>query len=296
MDIIEMSPYSSVGSGGDRLKKKMKGSQELVFVRVEVEKNFNQGETHSGKCNINIEEVKGGRGIDWVSWPRTEDEKKMEEQGKMEAEGESEKRGWIRTLLEAISDERFMAVKGSWKGNDQEMFLVCIYEPHVSKQKSSLWVRLSALMDRWQGAWCLFRDLNVVRGSDDRFNSQVNVKETNEFNEFINDIRLVEVPMGVRRFTKVSDDGLKFIVALDQKLSDHCPIVLKDAELDFGPKPFRVFNMCMEESDFIQVIEEAWKKDVRSFWSDCKFRDRLKNVKASLRCGVRRDLAAIRRK
>ncbi|GKA60292.1 reverse transcriptase domain, reverse transcriptase zinc-binding domain protein, partial [Tanacetum coccineum] len=202
MDIIEMSPSSSVRSGWDRLKTKMKCSQELVFVGVEVEKNFNQ-----------------------------------------------------------------------------------------------------ALMDRWQGAWCLFWDLNVVRGSDDRFNSQVNVKETNEFNEFINDIRLVEVPMGVRRFTRVSDNRLKFskldrfllnddfnslwgnlsVVALDQKLSNHCPIVLKDAELDFGPKPFRVFNMWMEESDFIQVIEEAWKKDVRSFWPDCKFRDRLKNVKASLR-------------
>ncbi|GKB79968.1 hypothetical protein Tco_0946863, partial [Tanacetum coccineum] len=39
----------------------------------------------------------------------------------------------------------------------------------------------------------------------------------------------------------------------------------------------------MEESDFISVVEEAWMKDVKSFQPDCVFRDRLKNVKASLR-------------
>ncbi|GKD94680.1 hypothetical protein Tco_1374517, partial [Tanacetum coccineum] len=34
---------------------------------------------------------------------------------------------------------------------------------------------------------------------------------------------------------------------------------------------------------FVHVVEEAWKKDVRSFRPDCMFRDRLKNVKVSLR-------------
>ncbi|PWA61144.1 zinc finger, BED-type [Artemisia annua] len=87
---------------------------------------------------------------------------------------------------EAIGDERFIAVRGSWKGKDVEVFLVCIYGPHVGRQKTSLWDRLTVLMNRWNGAWCIFGDLNVVRNCDDRLNSQVNVKETNEFNDFIN--------------------------------------------------------------------------------------------------------------
>ncbi|GKC61706.1 hypothetical protein Tco_1089304 [Tanacetum coccineum] len=114
-----------------------------------------------------------------------------------------------------------------------------------------------------------------------------------EFNEFINNTRLIEIPMGGRKFTRVSDDEMKFskldcfllnekfnemwgnlsVVALDRKLPDHCPIVIKDVELDFGPKPFRVFNIWLEESDFSKVVEVAC----------CIFRDRLKNVKASLR-------------
>ncbi|GKB92020.1 hypothetical protein Tco_0964292 [Tanacetum coccineum] len=52
------------------------------------------------------------------------------------------------------------------------------------------------------------------------------------------------------------------VVALDRKLSNHCLIVLKHVELDFGPKPFRVFNVWLDETDFDQVVKEAWKKDV----------------------------------
>ncbi|GJY02302.1 hypothetical protein Tco_0360454 [Tanacetum coccineum] len=80
------------------------------------------------------------------------------------------------------------------------------------------------------------------------------------FNEFINNMRLIEIPMGGRKFTRVRDDGMKLskldrfllnerfndlwgnlsIVSLHRKLPEHCPIVLKDIELDFDPKPFRM--------------------------------------------------------
>ncbi|GKD47296.1 RNA-directed DNA polymerase, eukaryota, partial [Tanacetum coccineum] len=116
----------------------------------------------------------------------------------------------VFTCKEAIGDERFIVVRGSWKGKNEDVFLVCIYGPHVSRQKMSLWDRLTRLMNRWNGAWCIFGDLNVVRSIDDRLNSQVNIKETIEFNDFVNDRRLVEIPIGGRNFTKVSDDEIKF--------------------------------------------------------------------------------------
>ncbi|GJX52923.1 RNA-directed DNA polymerase, eukaryota [Tanacetum coccineum] len=75
---------------------------------------------------------------------------------------------------EAVGNERFVAVKGSWKGKYEEVFLVCLYGPHVIRQKSILWERLTGLMNRWNDAWCIFVDLNVVRGNDDRLNSQMN--------------------------------------------------------------------------------------------------------------------------
>ncbi|PWA76953.1 hypothetical protein CTI12_AA229170 [Artemisia annua] len=95
----------------------------------------------------------------------------------------------VFTCKEAVGDERFISVKGTWKGKNEEVFLVCIYGPHVSRQKTSLWDRIEGLMNKWQGAWCIFGDLNVVRRNEDRFNSQVNIKEMTEFNGFINNMR-----------------------------------------------------------------------------------------------------------
>ncbi|PWA45664.1 hypothetical protein CTI12_AA513860 [Artemisia annua] len=75
----------------------------------------------------------------------------------------------VFTCKEAVGDERFVAVKGLWMGKVEDIFLVCVYGPHVSCQKALLWERLARLMDR--------------------FNSQVNVKQMNDFNDFINDTR-----------------------------------------------------------------------------------------------------------
>ncbi|PWA43079.1 RNA-directed DNA polymerase, eukaryota [Artemisia annua] len=97
------------------------------------------------------------------------------------------------TCKEAMGDERFLAVKGEWKGLDGDVFLVCIYGPHISRQKASLWDRLSWLMERMGGALYIFGDFNVVRYCEDRLPCQVNVREMSDFNEFINNARLVEL-------------------------------------------------------------------------------------------------------
>ncbi|GJR72598.1 putative RNA-directed DNA polymerase [Tanacetum coccineum] len=59
-------------------------------------------------------------------------------------------------------------------------------------------------------------------------------------------------------------------VALDQKLFDHCPIVLKDIDAYFGPKSFRVFDVWLEEADIDQGVSDSWKKDVRGSRLDCR--------------------------
>ncbi|PWA53070.1 hypothetical protein CTI12_AA448820 [Artemisia annua] len=80
----------------------------------------------------------------------------------------------VFTCKEAMGDDRFIAVKGEWKGKNKDIYLVCVYGPHVGRQKTSLWERLAGLMNRFSGAWCIFGDLNVVRRNEDRLNSQLN--------------------------------------------------------------------------------------------------------------------------
>ncbi|GKD25466.1 RNA-directed DNA polymerase, eukaryota [Tanacetum coccineum] len=174
------------------------------------------------------------------------------------------------------------------------MCSLCVYGPHICHQKASLWDRLAGVIDKMGGAWFIFGYFNVIRKVDDRLNSQVKIKEMDDFNDSINLSWLVEVPMGGRKFTRVSDDGVKFIkldrflmnknfkslwsnlavLALDRKLFDHCPMVLKDIDVDFGLKPFRVFDVWLEEVDIEHVVSGTWKKVVRGSWPDCRSRIR----------------------
>nr|GEW96562.1 RNA-directed DNA polymerase, eukaryota [Tanacetum cinerariifolium] len=157
---------------------------------------------------------------------------------------------------DAMGDDRVLAVKGCCKGVEGGIVLACIYGPQASSHKVSLWNKLVGFMENDKDEWCIFRDFNVIRSHEDSLNSQVNAKEMNDFNTFINNSQLVKILMGGRKFTRVSDDGLEFrkldrflategfkskwgnlaVVALDRKLSDHCPIVLKDLDVNFGLK------------------------------------------------------------
>ncbi|XP_071727353.1 uncharacterized protein [Rutidosis leptorrhynchoides] len=73
------------------------------------------------------------------------------------------------------------------------------------------------------------------------------------------------------------------ISALDRRESDHCPLILRDGVIDFGPKPFKIFDVWLFEEGVDKIIQEGWCKDVHGFKKDCIFRDKLKNVKGELK-------------
>ncbi|XP_071687591.1 uncharacterized protein [Rutidosis leptorrhynchoides] len=105
------------------------------------------------------------------------------------------------------------------------------------------------------------------------------------------------------QFTRINDDGVKFskldrflvsegflhtwgdisTIALERKTLDHYPLVLRDKNNDFGPKPFRIFDIWLENKEVELVITTAWNKKVVGNRPDCVFRNRLKNVKEALR-------------
>ena len=70
---------------------------------------------------------------------------------------------------------------------------------------------------------------------------------------------------------------------MDRKLSDHSPIMLADKAVNFGPIPFRFFDLWLEERDIEIVVGEAWNKPVTSSNPDRRLQDRLKDIKTALR-------------
>nr|GEY63360.1 hypothetical protein [Tanacetum cinerariifolium] len=311
-----VSLSSSVKSGGNRSRKKRKSKYDEDVVRDDLVYSFNQGVGNDANSNnkrmigrrrdtkatkvarhtgvegagkdkkgvleAHKEYYKKGDGeMIGVSWAMTEDKPKEETSARVGSDGskgivgmgEFEKEGWVSSIHRDehpdviglqetkcdMVDEHWVEVlwggKRLWfrvitgkqelMGYNFSMGYESFHVPHISRQKSSLYERLAGLMDRMRGAWCIFGDLNVI-------------------------------PMGGQKFSRVSDDCMKFS-KLDRFLLNEEFYNL----WDFGPKPFRVFDVWLE--DFYKIVNEAYKKEVRSNGPDCRFRDKVKNVKDDLK-------------
>lgn len=103
-------------------------------------------------------------------------------------------------------------------------------------------------------------------------------KEMIEFDEFIANAELVDLPLIGRNYTWYRTNGStmsrldRFLVskgwlekwensgqwAMERSISDHCPILLKDKVADWGPKPFRMLNCWMDRVDFAELVSKQW--------------------------------------
>ncbi|XP_071704083.1 uncharacterized protein [Rutidosis leptorrhynchoides] len=203
----------------------------------------------------------------------------------------------------AVEGEFFIAIKGKLAGHNTDIVVVNVYGPHNDDKKKSFWDSLSNLLNFNNVAWVLCGDFNEVRRCDERKNSIFMERRASLFNEFIENNGLIEIPLVWKRFTRISDDGVKFskvdrflvsdnfahmwndlsVTPLDRKLTDHSPILLKNGCEDLGPKPTRVFDVWLEEKGVETIISEAWNFNVNARKPDTTFRLKLKNVKDRLK-------------
>ncbi|GJS24765.1 RNA-directed DNA polymerase, eukaryota, reverse transcriptase zinc-binding domain protein [Tanacetum coccineum] len=131
-----------------------------------------------------------------------------------------------------------------------------------------------------KGEVVIMGDFNEVRNKDERFGSVFNKQGADAFNSFISNAGLVEVPLGGCSFTwchksatKMSkldrfliSDSLMCLcpnissISLDRYLSDHRPILMREAFYDYGPVPFRFFHYWYEMEGFDKFVEDTWKE------------------------------------
>lgn len=134
-------------------------------------------------------------------------------------------------------------------------------------------------------------DFNTVRDKIERGekNSTYRCGEAREFNDFIEAMGLIEVPLVGGRFTWSNKDGSarsrldRFLLSKqlldswkiegeiigDKDISDHAPIWLKANTKDWGPKPFRLNNCWFEHKDSKSFMEKEWKALVRNMLRSC---------------------------
>ncbi|XP_022041079.1 uncharacterized protein LOC118492169 [Helianthus annuus] len=169
-----------------------------------------------------------------------------------------------------LKNRHFLLIRGSTVGSGDPINLLNVYAPQNTVAKRNLWDEISSVIDSSVGAWVLAGDFNSVSSAEERRHSKFKPVCANQFNEFIFNNGLLEYPMQGRRFTCVRDNGKK-LSKLDRFLvcseffnkwpnacvrviqcykSDHSPILLELVDLNFGPRPFRIFNSWIEKAGF----------------------------------------------
>ncbi|XP_071727221.1 uncharacterized protein [Rutidosis leptorrhynchoides] len=179
---------------------------------------------------------------------------------------------------EAVERRHLLAIKGKWRCKENETVIVNVYGPHKDPYKKSFWESLDGFMNLSGVDWVICGDFNEVRNYSECQNSVFVESRAKLFNSFIENNHLIEVPLLGKRFTRISDDGKKFskldrflvtesflhswgdisAIALDRRTSDHCPIILRDKDVDFGPKPFKFFDEWLECKEIEKIRIDAW--------------------------------------
>ncbi|GJX65365.1 RNA-directed DNA polymerase, eukaryota [Tanacetum coccineum] len=171
----------------------------------------------------------------------------------------------------------FVAIQGDWIPNAKKYLIISVYAPQEISEKRMLWSYLNHVIDSWSGETIIMGDFNEVR-SKEHFGTIFIYHNAIAFNSFISSGSLVEVPLRGCAFTWCHKSGSKMskldrfliseglmgscpnisAITLDRYLSDHRPILLREACYDYGPIPFRMFHYWFEWDGFDKFIVDTW--------------------------------------
>ncbi|MCI15574.1 RNA-directed DNA polymerase (Reverse transcriptase), partial [Trifolium medium] len=70
---------------------------------------------------------------------------------------------------------------------------------------------------------------------------------------------------------------------LPRSVSDHCPLVVRFKDFDWGPKPFRFNNHWLEHKDFKGVVENFWRENNTIGWMAYVLKEKFKGLKAIIK-------------
>ncbi|GKV31169.1 hypothetical protein SLEP1_g39893 [Rubroshorea leprosula] len=164
--------------------------------------------------------------------------------------------------------------------------LLCVWDPRVLKRKETI-----------EG------DFNAVRRVNERAGCNMTSSEMREFDDFIHNSKLIDLPLVGRKYTWYSSNGQymsridRFLLSeewmtkwsnvkqwgMKRSVSDHCPILLKNELVDWGPKPFKFYDAWLEHPGCKETISNVWNSSEVKGWSGFKIKEKLKQTKIALK-------------
>ncbi|XP_028105255.1 uncharacterized protein LOC114304285 [Camellia sinensis] len=182
-------------------------------------------------------------------------------------------------LKERCCSKNFIILSGT-SCNSFQCVLVNIYAPNEVLKRRQLWDTLVNVYPNFPNPWCVEGDFNEIRYMGERKVCSSRERGTKDFNEFVEKLELTDLPMLGRQYTWCNAlDGdrwsridrflldLKWMKkfsfkkwGLPRTILDHCPILLKEDDRDWGPKPFKFINAWLSHPFFMSEVKKRWEE------------------------------------
>ncbi|PKI58601.1 hypothetical protein CRG98_020990 [Punica granatum] len=131
-----------------------------------------------------------------------------------------------------------------------DCIITVVYAPNVRALRNGLWEVLSYSFLNMTKPWCLLGDFNEVLHPDERSGATAFTVGMRNLRCSVDSGNLIEYPLLGR---SLSSSGLS------KGLSDHCPILLSFADVNWRPRPFRVLDCWWLKKDFGNVVADFWR-------------------------------------
>ncbi|GKU93949.1 hypothetical protein SLEP1_g7498 [Rubroshorea leprosula] len=198
-----------------------------------------------------------------------------------------------------IEGSGFIGVSGEWGKERKKCNVINVYAPCDRQRKVLLWEEIAGRVLEEGGCWLLAGDFNAVRNVSERKGKMKETQDMQDFNHFVESTGLIDVCLRNRKFTWYRPDGSsmsridRFLMSTEMSLmatdwvqegvarsvSDHCAIILKARNADWGPKPFRVMDAWQQHPDFRNFVDDKWTALQVEGWAAYKCKQKLKLMK-----------------
>ncbi|XP_028121762.1 uncharacterized protein LOC114318984 [Camellia sinensis] len=180
-----------------------------------------------------------------------------------------------------------------------ECVFVNIYAPNDVVKRAKLWEFIISIRSFFQKPWCKGGDYNEIRFVAERRGCTRRDKGMQDFYNFVDKLEMVDIPMLGRSFTWSNSvkgerwskidrflldpswlEKFKFkLWGLPRIVSDHCPLLLKEDERNWDPRPFRFLNAWLLHPSFTANVQRSWVDVQVQGWagSRVKMKFRLKD-------------------
>ena len=206
-----------------------------------------------------------------------------------------------------IISSRFNVFIGIFKENSIPVVIVNVYSSCNLIDKMQMWEDLKKIRYKEPcKTWCMLGDFNSVRREGERKEingARGNKREMQGFNNFIDELELLDIPCIGRKFTWYRPNGktksrldrvlttLEWLqywpgckqYVLDRQISDHCALLLKSNVVDWGPKPFRFLDIWQEDKEFDKFVKGKWESYVVKGNEFAVVKEKLKMLKSDLK-------------